>query len=65
MSLLDKYRSLLPKEKGKKELDRHYDDMELEKGDMPAMLLAALITFGPVVLAVVLVFIGVAKLFGM
>ncbi len=65
MGLLDKYRSLLPKQKNEKELGKHYDEMDLEKGDLAAMLIAALITFGPVILIVSLVFIGIAMLFGM
>ncbi len=65
MAFLDKYRHVLPKDKNKEELDEHYKDMELEKGDLPAMLIAALLTFGPVILVISLIYVGVALLFGM
>ncbi len=65
MGLLDKYRHVLPKDKSKEELDEHFKDMELEKGDLSAMLIAALITFGPVILVISLIYVGVALLFGM
>ncbi len=65
MGILDKYKSLLPKDKSKEELDERFEKMDLEKGDFLAMLIAALITFGPVILIVSLVYIGVAMLFGM
>ncbi len=39
--------------------------MDLEKGDYTAMLIAALITFGPFILFISLVYIGIAMLFGM
>ncbi len=64
MSLLDKYRNLLPKQKSEEELDKHYENMELEKGDLTAMLIAALITFGPLILIFSAIYIGVALLFG-
>ncbi len=38
---------------------------ELEKGDFVAMLIAALVTFAPLVLFISLVYIGVAYLFGL
>ncbi len=47
--LLRKLRALLPKEKSPEELDEHYRKMEeiqLEKGDMLAMLIAAFLTLG-------------------
>ncbi len=65
MGFLDKYKSALPKNKSKKELDEHYEKMDLEKGDYTAMLIAALITFGPFILFISLVYIGIAMLFGM
>ncbi len=63
MGFIDKNK--LPKSKSKEELDKHYDEMELEKGDMTAMLIAALITFGPIVLGISALYIFVAYLFGM
>jgi hypothetical protein len=47
--LLKKLRALLPKEKSPEELDEHYrqiEEIKLEKGDMPAMLIAAFLTLG-------------------
>lgn len=47
--MLRKLRALLPKEKSPEELDEHYRKMEeiqLEKGDMLAMLIAAFLTLG-------------------
>ncbi len=65
MSFFDKYKNIMPKKKSKKELDEHYDNMDLEKGDYFAMLVAALITFVPLVIIISLVYIGIALLFGM
>lgn len=47
--MLKKLRALLPKEKSPEELDEHYrqiEEIKLEKGDMPAMLIAAFLTLG-------------------
>ncbi len=63
MSLFDKYRDRMPKERNKESLDEHYDNIELEKGDLAAMLIAALITFGPLILVISIVYIGLALLF--
>ncbi len=41
------------------------DDLELEKGDLTAMLLAALFTFGPLVVIISAIYIAIAFLFGM
>jgi len=50
-------REALFKKKTKEELDEHYDSIELEKGDFLAMVIAALITFLPVLfIALVVVF---------
>ncbi len=65
MKLFEKYKKLLPKNKSKKELNEHYDKIELEKGDYTAMLIAGLLTFGPLVLIISLVYICIALLFGM
>ncbi len=47
--MLKKLKALLPKEKTPEELDEHYrqiEEIKLEKGDMPAMLIAAFLTLG-------------------
>ncbi len=46
MSLFQKYKDRLPKQKSKEELDKHYDGLELEHGDKFAMLVAAFLTIG-------------------
>ncbi len=51
------------KEKTQAELDKHYQGIELEKGDFLAMLIAAIITFGPVILIIALIYIGLAAIF--
>jgi hypothetical protein len=48
----ERLRRLLPKNKTKEELDGHYDGLDLEKGDYLAMVIAAFITFFPVLIAV-------------
>ncbi len=65
MGLLDRYRHVLPKNKKKEELDKRFEEIELEKGDLPAMLIAALLTFGPIILVISLLYVGIALLFGM
>ena len=52
------FRNRLPKNKTKEELDEHYKNVELEKGDFLAMVIAAFITFLPVLIAAMLVFYG-------
>jgi len=50
-----------------KELEKKRDEEEplkLEKGDLPAMLIAALIVFGPVVLGAMAIITLLAALFG-
>jgi len=55
--LPERFKSLLVRKKTKEELDEHYKNMELEKGDFLAMVIAAFITFLPVlIIALVLVF---------
>jgi len=60
--LLERLKSLLPKKKTKEELDAHYDSVELEKGDFLAMVIAALITFLPILIIILVVFFGIAWL---
>ena len=45
--MFGRLKKLLPKKKSEEELEEHYkklDQVELEKGDLPAMLIAAFIT---------------------
>ena len=51
------------KKKSQEELDKHYDNIELEKGDFPAMVIAALITFLPVVIVAIAIMFGLYWLF--
>ncbi len=63
--LLKKLQALLPKGKSKEELDEHYrrmEQIELEKGDFPAMLIAAFITIGLPLLVIVGALYGVVYL---
>jgi hypothetical protein len=55
----ERFKALLPKKKTKEELDEHYDKIELEKGDFIAMVIAAIITFFPVLI------VALGLLFGM
>ncbi len=51
------------KDKSNHELEEHYEKIELEKGDLTAMLIAALITFLPIVIVISLMYVGVVFLF--
>jgi len=51
-------KEILGKKKTKEELDEHYQNIELEKGDFPAMVIAAIITFLPVLIIVLVIFFG-------
>ena len=57
-----KLRSLAPPKKTKEELDEHYKNVELEKGDLPAMIIAAFITFLPILIVVMAVVYGLVWL---
>ena len=61
--LPERYKSLFNKKKTKEELDEHYDKMELEKGDFMAMVIAAFITFLPVLLITLLVLFALLWMF--
>lgn len=63
MSLLQRIKDRMPKEKTPEELEEHYKAMDnLEKGDVPAMIIAALITFLPVALIIMFIFYGLLYL---
>jgi len=53
------FKNRLPKKKTREELDEHYDSIELEKGDYLAMVIAAFITFFPILIIAMVVFFGV------
>jgi len=59
MGIMDRYREHLPKRKTKEELDEHYKNVKLEKGDLPAMIIAAFITFMPVLVIAMVLFYGI------
>ncbi len=63
--MFKKLKPNLFKEKKKDELDKHYDSLELEKGDFTALVIAAFITFMPIALLIAGAFFLVAKLFGL
>jgi len=66
--LTDKFTRLFGKKKTKEDLDAHYDQMEkveLEKNDFLAMMIAAFITFVPVILIVLAIVFGALWLFFM
>jgi len=56
-------KNTLFKKKTKEELDAHYESMELEKGDFPAMVIAAIIVFLPVLIVALVVVFGLMWLF--
>ncbi len=51
--------------KSQKELDEHYNNMDLEKGDLTAMIIAAVLTFSPLIIILSLIYVGIAFLFGL
>ena len=58
-SKLDRIMNLKEEERKKREQEQDENPVKLEKSDFPAMLLAALITIGPVVAIVLLLLVGV------
>ena len=56
-------KSLIIRKKTKEELDEHYENIELEKGDFLAMVIAAFITFLPVLIIVLVIVFGLMWLF--
>jgi len=61
--LPDRLREIFNKKKTKEELDKHYESIELEKGDFLAMVIAGIITFLPVLIVFLALFYGLAWLF--
>ena len=59
----ERLRKLLPKKKTPEELDKHYDGLELEKGDFLAMVIAAFITFMPILIIAMVVIYGLLLFF--
>lgn len=49
VSLYERVKKPMSREEARKRMD----EMDLEKGDVPAMILAAFITFGPILLALI------------
>jgi len=60
-----KLREILKKEKTKEELDEHYKNIELEKGDFLAMVIAAVITFFPILIIAMTVIYGLIWIFAL
>jgi len=63
--LLEKLKSLLGNKKTPEQLNEHYNEMEkteLEKGDFLAMVIAALVTFLPVLLIAMAILYGIVWL---
>ena len=56
--LPERFKAILSKNKTKEELDEHYDNIELEKGDFLAMVIAALVVYLPVLIIVLAVVYG-------
>ena len=59
--MINRFKEILGRNKSKDELDKHYKKMEelqLEKGDFPAMVIAAIITFLPVLLIAMAIVFG-------
>ncbi|MCL2812038.1 MAG: hypothetical protein FWD25_09155 [Clostridia bacterium] len=61
MSFFERLQSL-PRHKPKKELDAHFEKMQLEKGDMFAMILAGFMALWPILL-ILGITIGLTLLF--
>ncbi|MCL2718304.1 MAG: hypothetical protein FWE14_05940 [Lachnospiraceae bacterium] len=59
----ERFKKNLPKNKSPEELDKYHEEIELEKGDFLAMVIAAVITFLPVLIVVMVVIYGLLFLF--
>ena len=62
MIIPKRFNEFLAKDKSKEELDEHYKDIELEKGDFTAMVIAAIVTFLPVLVIAMAFVYGLAWL---
>ncbi len=65
MAILNKFRSHLPKEKTNQELEDRFEQVELEKGDLLAMIIAAFLTFAPIIFAITLIVLLISLFFGL
>ncbi len=63
--MFKKLKPKLFKEKSEEELAKHYESLELEKGDLKAMIIAGFIVFMPLLLVLIGILILIAKLFGL
>jgi len=61
--LPDRLKEIFSRKKSKEELSKHYEEVELEKGDFLAMVIAGIITFLPVLIVASALFYGLAWLF--
>ncbi len=61
--MFKKFRPHIFKEKTESELREHYENIELEKGDLLAMLIAAIITFAPLIIIISLIYVFIAAVF--
>ena len=59
----ERLKEIFKQKKTKEELDNHYEEIELEKGDFLAMVIAGIITFLPVLIIILLVFFGTLWIF--
>jgi len=59
----ERLKEIFKQKKSKEELDKHYEEIELEKGDFLAMVIAGIITFLPVLIIILLVFFGTLWIF--
>ncbi len=53
----------LPRTKTRAELDAHYEKMDMEKGDMLALIIAGFVTFVPILIGIGLVMLLIMKFF--
>ncbi len=63
--MFKKLKPNLFKEKSEEELTKHFESLELEKGDLKAMIIAALLVFMPILFLLIGLLILIASLFGL
>ncbi len=63
MKFFENRKNRLPREKTPEELDAHFKNLELEKGDIPAMMIAAFLNLILPLLLIVGAIFGVMYLF--